>query len=231
MTRARPLDLLTLTLLGLGLLTLGAGAFFALTAPPDADQGYVYRIFFIHVPSAWVGMVALFVALFYSIVYIARGSLKYDRIATACIEVALIFLFLTLFTGMLWGRPTWGVYWTWEPRLTTFAILLVVYIGYFVVRSAIEDPEMRAKASAAISILGAINVPITYMSVVWWRSIHQVQTFNVTTGESRFDPAMLPALFVNLAAFTLLYIGFVRLRSVLAGREAARQDLGSPVAN
>ena len=231
MTRAKPLDLLTLIAVGLGLLTLGVGAYLALTAPPDVQQGYVYRIFFMHVPSAWVGMVALFVALGYSVAYLVRNDLRFDRVATACIEVALVFLALTLFTGMLWGRPTWGVYWTWEPRLTTFAILLVVYIGYFVVRSAIEDPEMRAKASAAISILGAINVPITYMSVVWWRSIHQVQTFNVTTGESRFDPAMLPALFVNLAAFTLLYIGFVRLRSVLAEREAFRQEIGVPVSN
>ncbi|SMB77321.1 Cytochrome c-type biogenesis protein CcmC [Acinetobacter baumannii] len=145
--------------------------------------------------------------------------------ATVVIEVALLFLSLTLISGMLWGRPTWGVYWTWEPRLTTFAILLVVYIGYFVVRSAIEDPELRAKASAAISILGAINVPITYMSVKWWRSLHQTQTFDLTTGRSNFDPAMLPALLVNILALSLLFFAFVRIRGLLAERESAKQEL------
>lgn len=225
MGSAKPLDTLTLAGLALGLLTLGVGAYLAFASPPDTAQGYVYRILFMHVPSAWVGMVALFIALFYSVAYLVRGNLRYDRIATACIEVALVFLSLTLFTGMLWGRPTWGVYWVWEPRLTTFAILLVVYIGYFVVRSAVDDPEMRAKASAAISILGAINVPITYMSVKWWRGIHQTQTFDPTTGKSNFDPAMLPALLVNILAFSLLFFAFLRLRSVLLGREAVRQEM------
>ena len=222
---SKRMDTLTLSTLGAGLLALLVGFYFTLTAPPEVNQGYVYKVIFVHVPSAWVGMVALFVAVFYSLLYLARGNLRYDRVATACIEVALLFLAITNFTGMLWGRPTWGVYWTWEPRLTTFSILLVVYIGYFVVRSAIEDPELRAKASAAISILGAINVPITYMSVKWWRSLHQTQTFDPTTGRSNFDPAMLPALLINILAFTLLYIGFVRLRAYLAQREDARQEL------
>lgn len=228
---AKRLDAITLGFLGLGLVSLLLGFVLALTSPPDTDQGYVYRVLFMHVPSAWVGMITLFVALAYSLLYVFRNDLKFDRVATACIEVALIFLSLTLFTGMLWGRTTWGVYWQWEPRLTTFAILLVIYIGYFVVRSAIDDPELRAKASAAISILGAINVPITYMSVIWWRSIHQVQTFNPTSGKSSFDPAMLPALLVNILAFSLLYIGFVRMRSVLAAHEAERQEAAAPLIN
>ncbi len=225
MIQSKRMDILTLASLSLGLLTLGIGAFLAFTAPPATEQGHVYRIIFLHVPSAWVGMVSLFVAVAYSILYLARGKARYDRMATTVIEVALLFLSLTLISGMLWGRPTWGVYWTWEPRLTTFAILLVVYIGYFVVRSAIEDPELRAKASAAISILGAINVPITYMSVKWWRSLHQTQTFDLTTGRSNFDPAMLPALLVNILALSLLFLAFVRIRGLLAERESAKQEL------
>jgi heme exporter protein C len=225
MVRAKRLDAITLGALGLGVLSLLLGAYFALVAPPDAQQGYVYKILFMHVPSAWVGFLALFVAFGYSVLYLVRNNLRHDRVATAAVEVGLVFLSLTLFTGMLWGRPTWGVYWTWEPRLTTFAILLVVYIGYFVVRSAIDDPELRAKASAAISILGAINVPITYMSVKWWRSLHQTQTFDLTTGRSNFDPAMLPALLLNILAFSLLFFGLLRLRSMLAEREAIRQEL------
>ncbi|RIH83668.1 Heme exporter protein C [Calidithermus terrae] len=225
MKQSKRLDLLTLGSLGLGLLTLGVGAFLAFTAPPATEQGHVYRIIFLHVPSAWVGLVALFIAVAYSVLYLATGKPHYDRVATAVIEVALLFLSLTLLSGMLWGRPTWGVYWTWEPRLTTFAILLVVYIGYFVVRSAIEDPELRGKASAAISILGAINVPITYMSVKWWRSLHQTQTFDLTTGRSNFDAAMLPALLFNIAALTLLFVAFVRIRSLLAERESVKQEM------
>ena len=229
MIQTKPMNALTLGSLILGLLALGVGAFLAFTAPPDANQGHVYRIIFLHVPSAWVGLVALFIAVAYSVLYLATGKPHYDRVATAVIEVALLFLSLTLLSGMLWGRPTWGVYWTWEPRLTPFAILLVVCIGYFVVRSAIEDPELRGKASAAISILGAVNVPITYMSVKWWRSIHQTQTFDPTTGRSNFDPAMLPALLVNILAFSILFLAFVRIRSLLAEREAVRQEISPQV--
>ena len=113
----------------------------------------------------------------------------------------------------------------WEPRLTTTAVLFAIIIGYFVVRSAIEDPEFRGKAAAAVAILGAINVPISYMSVNWWRSIHQTQSINLTTGKISVSSEILIPMLVNLAAFTLFYLALVRFRAFLAARAAAKEML------
>ncbi|GEM85617.1 cytochrome c biogenesis protein CcsA [Meiothermus granaticius] len=217
-------DGLTPALLAGGLLGLLVGFYLALSAPPDVNQGWLVRIMYLHVPMAWLCYLAIFGTLGYSIAYLVRRNPRYDRMAAASAELGLLFSALTVLSGALWGRPTWGVYWTWEPRLTTFAILIAVYVGYFVVRSAIEDPELRANASAAIGILGSINVPISYMSVKWWRSLHQTQTIDLTTGKVNMEPSMLLALMVNLLAFTLLYIAFVRLRGIIAEREAEKLE-------
>ncbi len=217
-------DGLTTALLGTGLAVLLVGFYLALSAPPDANQGWLVRILYLHVPMAWLCYLAIFGTLGYSVAYLVRRNPHYDRVAAVSAEIGLLFSALTVLTGALWGRPTWGVYWTWEPRLTTFAILIAVYVGYFIVRSAIEDPELRANASAAIGILGSINVPISYMSVKWWRSLHQTQTIDLTTGKVNMEPSMLMALLVNLLAFTLLYFAFMRLRGALARRDAERLE-------
>ncbi|MBF6593171.1 MAG: cytochrome c biogenesis protein CcsA [Thermaceae bacterium] len=217
-------DGLTTALLSTGLAVLLVGFYLALNAPPDANQGWLVRILYLHVPMAWLCYLAIFGTLAYSVAYLVRRNPHYDRVAAVSAEIGLLFSALTVLTGALWGRPTWGVYWTWEPRLTTFAILIAVYVGYFIVRSAIEDPELRANASAAIGILGSINVPISYMSVKWWRSLHQTQTIDLTTGKVNMEPSMLLALMVNLLAFTLLYFAFMRLRGQIARYEAQRQE-------
>lgn len=214
----KPGDLVTTLLVGLGLTLLAVGFYFALAAPPDANQGYLARIMYLHVPSAWVGYLAFFSALLYSAAYLIWRRPGLDRMAAASVEIGLVFLGLALVTGMLWARPTWGVYWTWEPRLTTTAILFAVYVGYLVLRSAIEDPDLKAKASAAVGILGAINVPISYMSVKWWRSLHQTQSLDLTTGKVHMDGAMVLALLVNLAAFSILFLALLRLRGLLEKR-------------
>ncbi len=219
------LDGLTLGILGLGVVGAVVGFFMAMTAPPDQSQGFVARIFHVHVPTAWMAYVASFAALGYSVAYLVRRKSHHDRVAAASVEVGLIFMALALLTGMLWARPTWGVYWDWEPRLTTTAILFAIYVGYVVVRGAIEDPELRAKAAAGVAILGSINVPISYMSVRWWRSLHQTQSIDLTTGRINVDTAILIPMLVNLAAFTLLFIGLVRLRSIIAARQAAREEV------
>lgn len=218
------LDGLTLGLLALGVVGAVVGFFLAMGAPPDQSQGFVARIFHVHIPMAWMAYLASFVALGYSVTYLVRRKAHHDRVAAAVVEVGLIFMALALLTGMLWARPTWGVYWDWEPRLTTTAILVAIYVGYVVVRGAIEDPELRAKAAAGVAILGAINVPISYMSVKWWRSLHQTQSIDLTTGKINVDAAILIPMLVNLAAFTLLFIGLVRLRGVIAACEAAREE-------
>jgi len=219
------LDGLTLGILALGVVGAVVGFFMAMTAPPDQSQGFVARIFHVHVPTAWMAYLASFTALGYSVAYLVRRKSHHDRVAAAAVEVGLIFMALTLLTGMLWARPTWGVYWDWEPRLTTTAILFAIYVGYILVRGAIEDPELRAKAAAGVAILGSINVPISYMSVRWWRSLHQTQSIDLATGRVNVEAAILIPMLVNLAAFTLLFIGLVRLRSIIAARQAAKEEV------
>ncbi|RDI96012.1 cytochrome C assembly protein [Meiothermus sp. QL-1] len=219
------LDSLTLAILALGTLGVVVGFFMAMSSPPDQSQGYVARIFHMHVPTAWMAYLASFAALFYSVAYLVRRRAHFDRVAAATVEVGLIFMALALLSGMLWAKPTWGVYWDWEPRLTTTAILFAIYVGYVVVRGAIEDPELRAKAAAGVAILGSINVPISYMSVKWWRSLHQTQSIDLTTGKIMVDASILVPMLVNLAALTLLFVGLVRFRSIIAAREAAREEV------
>lgn len=223
--QTRRLDHLTLGILILGSATSVVALFMAMNAPPDQAQGFVARIFHVHVPIAWIAYIASFTALGYSIAYLIRRKAHHDRMAASAVEIGLIFMSLTILTGMLWAKPTWGVFWEWEPRLATSAILLLVYVGYMVVRGAIEDPELRAKAAAGIAILGSINVPISYMSVRWWRSLHQTQTIDLSTGRINAEPAFLIPMLVGLVAFTLLYIGLVRLRGIIAARQAAREEV------
>ncbi len=218
------MDGLSATLLGLGYLFLLAGFYIALKAPPDVQQGYLVRILYLHVASAWTGYLAFIVAGAYALLYLLRGRPAFDRLSAASAELGLWLSFLMVIGGMMWARPTWGVYWVWEPRLTSVAVMIAIYIGYFLVRQAIEDPELRAKAAAAVAILGVINVPITYMSVYWWRSIHQTATIDVINRRVHMPPEMLVPLFVNLAAFTLLYLAFLRMKGRLAAFLAAKEE-------
>jgi heme exporter protein C len=131
-------DLLTWAFLALGLALLPVGLYVALSAPPDVNQGYLARIMYLHVPGAWLGYLAFFVTFLYSLLYLFRQGPRYDRVASASAEIGLVFMGLALVTGMLWARPTWGVYWTWEPRLTTTAILFAIYVGYFLLRGPLR---------------------------------------------------------------------------------------------
>ena len=218
------LDAVSKALLGLGYLLLLIGFYFALVAPPDAQQGYLVRILYLHVAAAWTGYLAFIVAGFYALLYLLRGRAAYDRLSAASAEIGLWLSLLMVVGGMMWARPTWGVYWVWEPRLTSVAVMIAIYVGYFLVRQAIEDPEMRAKAAAAVAILGVVNIPITYMSVYWWRSIHQTATIDVINRKTHMPPEMLIPLMVNLLAFTVLYVAFLRLKGRLAAWVAAKEE-------
>ncbi len=222
--RARP-DTLTQGLLALGFLVLLVGFYLALAAPPDQQQGYLVRILYLHVAAAWTAYLAFIVAAVYALAYLFTGRMAHDRASAASAELGLWLSLLMVLGGMMWARPTWGVYWVWEPRLTSVAVMIAIYVGYFLVRQAIEDPEMRAKAAAAVAVLGVINIPITYMSVYWWRSIHQTASVDIINRKVHMAPAMLEALLVNLLAFTLIYLGFLRLKGHLAARAAAREEL------
>ncbi len=218
------LDPTSRALLVAGLLVFAAGQYLAFKAPPDVQQGYLIRILYVHVAAAWVAYLAFFVAMTYAVLYLWKQNPAYDRLSAASAEIGLVFMLLTLFGGMMWARPTWGVFWTWEPRLTTSAILTAFYVGYFLLRHAIEDPEFRAKAAAAAAILGVVNIPINYMSVYWWRSIHQTATIDIINRKTHMDASMLVAMLVNLLATTLFYIAFLRIKGAIAARLAEREE-------
>jgi heme exporter protein C len=186
---------------------VAAQALAVINSPADRDMGHLQKIMYVHVPSAWLAFVAFGLVLIGSVLYIWKRNLKFDSFASAAAEIGTLFTALTIAQGSIWGRPTWGVWWTWDPRLTTTAILLLIFIGYIALRSFTDDEDRRARWSAAVGILGAVNVPIVYYSVKWWRTIHQVQSSTETVSS-----VYLLGLLLNLAAFTFLLVYFVAYR-------------------
>ena len=213
----------------LGLVTLLlmlVGSFFILRSPPDQNQGDLVRILYIHVPASWMYYLACFGTFVYGLAYLFTRNRRWDRLSAASSEIGILMVGISLICGMIWGKPTFGQYWVWDdPRLTSTALALLIFIGYFIVRGLIEDPARRARVSAVIGVVGMINVPINYMSVVWWRSIHQGFTVNLLGKLNlKADPSMLLSLIVMTFGFTLLFFYFLRLRGILARRLESRED-------
>lgn len=199
---------------------VAAQVFGFLTSPPDRDMGHLQKIMYVHVPAAWNAFIAFFVVFVASVAYLWGGNLRRDLLAAAAAEAGAVLTALTLALGSIWGRPTWGVWWTWDPRLTSTAVLLVVFVGYLALRSFIDDPERRARWSAVVGILGFVNVPVVYLSVRWWRTIHQVQS-----APSTVDPAYAWGLRLNALAFLLALLYFVALRYRAARLEQRVDEL------
>ena len=165
-------------LLGIAaLVALGVSAVLSLVvAPPDAVQGEVQRIMYVHVPAAWLAYLCFFVVFIASIAYLKTKKTRWDRVAAASAEIGVLFTSLAIVLGMLWGKPVWGTWWTWDPRLTTTVVLLMIYVAYLAIRRITDNPSRRARWAAVIGIVGFIDVPIVHLSVVWWRSLHQGPT-------------------------------------------------------
>lgn len=201
-------------------IALAAGSVVGLfVVPADALQGDVQRLMYVHVPTAWLAMLAFFVVFVMSVLYLVQRRLRWDAVAVSSAELGVLFTALTLALGSLWGRPTWGVWWTWDPRLTTTAILLVIYVGYLTVRALADEPERRARWAAVVGIVGFVDVPIVYLSVTWWRSLHQPpSTPRSVAGE------FVAVLLLNLAAFTLLYAWLLAKRIRLASTRRALEE-------
>ena len=144
--------------------------------PADAEQGDVQRLMYVHVPAAWLAFLSFGVVFLASVAYLRTGRIRWDRVAVASAEIGVLFCVLTLVLGSLWGRPVWGTWWTWDPRLTTTVVLLLIYVGYLSLRSVADSPSRRAHWSAVVGVVGFVDVPIVHMSVVWWRSLHQEAT-------------------------------------------------------
>jgi heme exporter protein C len=187
-----------------------------LMSAPDRDMGHLQKILYVHVPSAWMSMIAPAVVCAASVLYLWKRQARHDMVAAAAAQVGIVFIGLTLIQGSIWARPTWGIWWTWDPRLTTTAILFLIYAGYLALRSFAEDEDQRARWSAAVGILGFLNVPIVYMSVRWWRTIHQVQSTPDT-----MDAAYKLGLRLNAFAFLFIFIFLVATRYYIARLERA----------
>jgi heme exporter protein C len=168
--------------------------------PSDRLMGNVYRILYVHVPSAWLCLVAFTGCFIGSIGYLYSSWMVWDFFAASSAEVGLLLNTILLITGSIWGKPTWGVYWTWDPRLTTAAILWFAYAAYLLMRHFIADSERRATLAAVLAILIYVDVPIVYFSVKWWSSLHQEQSSPQTVAA-----IMVMVLRINAFAFLSLY--------------------------
>jgi heme exporter protein C len=205
--------LMALTLIsGLGIL---ASVVMALWVAPDAagltvDNTFAQRIIYFHVPSAWLSMLAFGVTMVASIGYLITSKRPWDSLAVSSAELGLVFTLAATASGSIWAKPAWNVWWTWDPRLTTYTIMFLLFVAYFMLRSAMEDPARSARFSAVYAIFAFLSVPITFMSIRWWRTIHPVlidpnEGFGLGSG-------MMAAFFISLASFTLLYVVLVMHR-------------------
>jgi heme exporter protein C len=172
-------------------------------SPPDAFQGEYVRIMYVHVPSAATAYLAFATVFVTSILFLVRRRRIYDHVAHAAAEIGVIFTGLALATGMIWGKPVWGTWWTWDARLVTTAILFLIYVGYLLVRELAEDRERAGRLAAVIGIIGFLDVPVIHYSVVWFRTLHQPAS--IARGDITLAPPMLAALMINMTAFFLLY--------------------------
>jgi heme exporter protein C len=209
-----------------GIAITGATLFALIAVPADAAQGDVQRIMYIHVPSAWLAYLAFFVTLVGGVLFLLRGDLRCDRAAAASAEIGLLLTGLTIASGAIWGKATWGKWWDWDPRLTTTAILFVIYAGYLLVRHSIVGRRRRARLAAVFGIVGFVNVPIVHFSVLWWRGLHQPPTV-LRPGQPTIEPVLLAALLASVVAFTLLYVWLLRERIELESlRDRAELAIG-----
>ena len=200
----------------LGILAL-ASAFVAtwmalVWAPADAVQGEVYRIMFVHVPSAWLAYLAFVVVFLASVGWLWSKRPIFDAIAVSSAEIGVLFTGLALVAGSIWAKPTWGVWWTWEPRLITTAVMFVMYVGYLLLRGLSTDFERRATRAAILGVVLVIDVPIVHLSVLWANSLHQLPTVLRAAGSPALDASMLLTLMVSVSAFTLIYAYFMTER-------------------
>jgi heme exporter protein C len=176
-----------------------------LYAPTDSVQGDAQRIFYVHVPMAWLAYLSFGAIFVGSVGYVWKRDMRWDRLARSSAELGFVFTTLMLITGSLWGRPIWGTWWTWDARLTTSLILWFIYLGYFMLRAYAGDGERAARYCAILGIIGAIDIPIIHQSVTWWRTLHPEPVVLDTTGPNLPD-SMLVTLMVSMLGFTLLYI-------------------------
>jgi heme exporter protein C len=205
-------------LLPLAVIGIAVALYLALmVAPTEAVMGDVQRIFYFHVPSAWVGFLAFFVVFVASILHLSgRGGdpRRWDMIASCSAEIGVLFTTIVLITGPIWAKPAWGVYWTWEPKLTSALILWFIYIAYVMLRGIVDEEVRRGRYSAVLGIVGFVDVPIVFFAIRWWGTIAHPGLFKAAggAGAGGLAPAMKLPFFFSLVAFTILYLALLTVR-------------------
>jgi heme exporter protein C len=180
-------------------------------APTESEMGVVQRIFYVHVPSAWVAFMAFGIVALCSLGYLWLRDERLDAIAVSAAELGTVFTTIVLLTGPLWGRIAWGAWWVWEPRLTLTLLLWFIYVGYFMLRGATENPERGKRFAAVLGIVGAVDIPLIHLSVQWFRSQHPKPVILKPEGPTA-DPAIVQTLLTSLLAFTLLFFALLLYR-------------------
>jgi heme exporter protein C len=193
-------------------------------APTELTMGAVQRIFYFHLASHWVNFLAIFCVFIYSVRFLMQRERELDIKASSAAEVGLVFATIGLLTGMFWAKPVWGIWWTWDPRLTSFFVLWLIYWGYLMLRRLVESPEQRARLSAVFGVLGAVDVPIIYVSNRVWRTQHPQPVIGGGEG-SGLDPRMGWVVAVSFLAFTLLFFYLWKVRQDLERAQEAVESL------
>jgi heme exporter protein C len=185
-------------------------------APTDAQQGEAYRIIFIHVPAAWMSMLIYVVMAFWAALGLAFNTRLSGMMARALAPTGALFTFIALWTGSLWGKPTWGTYWVWDARLTSELILLFLYLGFMSLQASIDDARRADRAGALLAIVGVVNIPIIYYSVQWWNTLHQGASVSLKSA-----PTMAPTMFAGMIVMALAFwlysvaVALVRVRCII----------------
>jgi heme exporter protein C len=197
--------------------------------PADRLQGDAQRIMYVHVPAAWLAYLAFLVTFVGSVGYLLRRDLGFDRLAASSAELGLLLTGATIATGALWGKVTWGIWWDWDPRLTTTAVMFVVYAGYVLLRASVLERVRRARLAAVLGIIGFANVPIVHFSVLWWRGLHQPPSV-LRPGTPTIAPILLATLVANVIAYTVAYAWLLRRRvAIERARDASQARLETAI--
>jgi len=224
-----PKSLMALNLISAALF-LGALGMVFLYAPQEKVMGYVQKVFYFHISTAWVGMLGFIVAAAAGVLYLLKKELKWDLVEVSAVEISLIFFFIAIVSGSIWARPSWGTWWTWDARLTTAAILELIYLAYMLLRQGIEDVERRARFGAVYTLVGGLSVPVTFMSIRLWETIHPaIIGTQSAAAQGGFDmaPPMLHTMFFSLAAFSVIFVTLLwhRIRLGLLAQYAEARKL------
>jgi heme exporter protein C len=211
-----------LGLASLVLVPLSLAAIF-LYAPTERLQGPVQRVFYLHLPMAWIAYLAFFIVFLGSLLFLWKRDERWDRLARSSAEVGVLFTTLVLLTGSIWARPVWGTWWSWDARLTTTLVLWFIYLGYLMLRSYVDDQQRAARYAAVLGIIGFLDVPIIHQSVTWWRTLHP-EPVVLAPGGPAMPITMLQTLGLSLVAFTVLFCWLLQLRYQV---ESLRAELAS----